>query len=56
MSVAEKIDKTLEDEKKIVRAVCHNYLKQILYEEKLQDVVVFHLENFAKNLKRELSV
>ncbi len=50
-----KIDGILENEKKIVRAVCHNVLKAPMYGEKLQDVVIYHLGNFANNLKRELS-
>ena len=54
----EKFKKQLEtefdNEDKIVRAVCHNYLKQILSEEKLQDVVIFHLHNLRKRLLGEV--
>lgn len=52
----EKIDGVLENEKKVVRAVCHNILREPMYGEKLQDVVIYHLGNFANNLKRELSI
>lgn len=51
----EKIDTVLENEKKVVRAVCLNLLREPMYGEKLQDVVIFHLENFTNNLKGELS-
>ncbi|GAI74829.1 unnamed protein product, partial [marine sediment metagenome] len=43
----EKLKELLEAEKKIVRVVCHNYLQQPMYGEKLQDTVIFHLENFT---------
>jgi len=40
----------LENEKNVVRTVCHNYLREPLYDEKLHSVVIFHLENFARNI------
>ena len=53
MIVVESLKKqaktVLENEKKLVKAVCHNYLKQPLFEESLQAVVIYHLQNFAKN-------
>lgn len=48
-SLKKQAKTTLENEKKIVKAVCHNYLKQPLFEESLQAVVIYHLDNFAKN-------
>jgi len=46
----EKLMELLEAEKKIVRAICHNYLQEPMYGEKLQDTVIFHLENYTKNI------
>ncbi len=40
----------LENEKNVVRTVCHNYMKELLHDEKLQSVVIFHLENFVRNI------
>jgi len=51
MSSKEILNNALECEKKVVRIVCHNVLKAPLYGEKLQDVVIFHLENYTKSLK-----
>lgn len=48
--VTKQIREEFDNEIKIVRAVCHNYLKQVLSEEKLQDVVIFHLNNLRKRL------
>ena len=50
-----KLMELLEAEKKIVRVVCHNYLQQPMYGEKLQDTVIFHLENFTNNIISSLS-
>ena len=44
------LEEALESEKGVVRAICHNYLREELYGEKLQDVVIFHRENFVKNI------
>ncbi len=44
------LEEALESEKKIVRTVCHNILREEMYGEKLQNVVIFHLENFTKNI------
>ena len=46
------LEEALESEKKLVRFVCHNFLREEMYGEKLQDVVIFHLENFTKNIIR----
>ena len=45
------VNSTYENEVKFVRAVCHNYMKEPLYEEKLQEVVLFHLKNFKTSLE-----
>ncbi len=44
------LEESLEAEKIIVRAICHNVLREEMYGEKLQNVVIFHLENFTKNI------
>jgi len=44
------IQDEFDQEIKMVRAVCHNYLKEVLSEDKLQDVVIFHLNNLRKRL------
>jgi len=44
----------LENEKNIVRTVCHNILQQPMHGKKLQDTVIYHLKNFEKNLKDRL--
>lgn len=44
------LDESLEAEKIIVRSICHNVLREEMYGEKLQNVVIFHLENFIKNI------
>ena len=44
------LEEALENEKNVVKAVCHNYLREELYGEKLQNVVIFHLENFVKSV------
>ena len=44
------LEEALEHEKGVVKAVCHNYLREEMYGEKLQDVVIFHLENFVKTI------
>ena len=44
------LDESLEAEKIIVRAICHNTLREEMYGEKLQNVVIFHLEKFIKNI------
>ena len=44
------LEEALESEKKLVRTVCHNILREEMYGEKLQNVVIFHLENFTKNI------
>jgi len=44
------LEEALESEKGVVKAVCHNYLREELYGEKLQNLVIFHLENFVKNI------
>ena len=44
------LEEALESEKKIVRTICHNFLREEMYGEKLQNVVIFHLENFVKNI------
>lgn len=53
-STLEIIDEIYEKEIGVVRAVCHNYLGTVLMEEKLQDVVIFHLRNFRHNLETAL--
>ena len=50
MEVNEVIERAFENEVKIVRAVCHNVLRQPMYGKRLQDTVIFHLENFKRNL------
>ena len=50
----EKIWGMFEDEKKVVRAVCHNYLQQPMYGEKLQDTVIFHLEMYTRKIATAL--
>lgn len=44
------LEESLEAEKIIVRSTCHNVLREEMYGEKLQNVVIFHLENFIKNI------
>jgi len=44
------LEGALESEKKIVRIICHNVLREEMYGEKLQNVVIFHLKNFTKNI------
>ncbi len=44
------LEDSLETEKIIVRAICHNILREEMYGEKLQNVVIFHLGNFTKNI------
>lgn len=44
------LEEALENEKNIVRVICHNVLREELYGEKLQNVVIFHLENFVKSI------
>lgn len=44
------LEGALESEVKLVRTVCHNFLREEMYGEKLQNVVIFHLENFRKNI------
>jgi len=44
------LEESLEAEKIIVRATCHNVLREEMYGEKLQNIVIFHLENFIKNI------
>ena len=44
------LEESLEAEKIIVRSICHNVLREEMYGEKLQNVVIFHLENFIKNI------
>jgi len=44
------LEDALESEKKIVKTTCHNVLREELYGEKLQSVVILHLENFTKNI------
>ena len=44
------LEEALESEKNLVRVVCHNFLRAEMYGEKLQNVVIFHLENFRKNI------
>lgn len=51
VKLSELLEETLEAEKVIVRATCHNVLREEMYGEKLQDVVIFHLENFARNIQ-----
>jgi len=40
----------------LVKLLCHNALKKPLFEEKLQEVVIFHLKNFKLNLDSALQV
>jgi ABC-type Fe3+-hydroxamate transport system substrate-binding protein len=51
----QKLNFYYDEEVQIVRAVCHNYLGEILKEEKLQDVVIFHLKNFKSKLERDMT-
>lgn len=44
------IREIFEEEKIIVKTICRNELKQPMYVETLQDVVIFHLNNFAGNI------
>ncbi len=44
------LEEALEHEKGVVRITCHNVLREEMYGEKLQNVVIFHLENFTKNI------
>jgi len=44
------LEEALEHEKGIVRTICHNFLREEMYGEKLQNVVISHLENFTKNI------
>ena len=44
------LEEALEAEEIIVRAICHNVLREEMYGEKLQNVVIFHLKNFTKNI------
>jgi len=44
------LEDALSNEKKVVRTICHNVLREELYGEKLQDIVIFHLENFVRNI------
>ena len=44
------LEEALEHERGVVKAVCHNFLREEMYGEKLQNVVIFHLENFTKNI------
>ena len=57
LACVEKLQKQLEiefdNEDKIVKTVCHNYLKEVLSEEKLQNVVIFHLHNLRKRVLGE---
>ena len=48
--VVEIIEEVFENEVKVVRMVCHNVLRQPMYGKRLQDTVIFHLENFKRNL------
>jgi len=48
--LSELLEEALEGEKKIVRTICHNILREEMYGEKLQNVVIFHLENFTRNI------
>jgi hypothetical protein len=48
------VNSTYENEVEVVRAMCHNYMKEPLYEEKLQEVVLFHLKNFKTSLEAAL--
>jgi len=49
-------NEVLNEETKLVRAVCHNILKQPMYGKKLQDTVIFHLRNFKANLEKRLEM
>lgn len=44
------LEEALEHEKGVVKSICHNALREELYGEKLQGVVIFHLESFVKNI------
>jgi len=44
------LEDALENEKKVVKTICLNVLREELYGEKLQGVVIFHLENFTRNI------
>jgi len=48
------LDKTFDDEVELVRKVCLNVLKQPMYGEKLQKVVIYHMKNYKAKLDRRL--
>jgi len=48
------IEEVFEGEVKIVRACCHNILRQPMYGKRLQDTVIFHLNNFKRNLLKAM--
>jgi len=52
--ITETINRVFENEVKMVRTCCHNMLRAPLYGKNLQDIVIFHLENFKRNLIRKL--
>ena len=52
--VKEIIEEVFENEVKIVRKCCLNILRTPLFGENLQDMVIFHLKNFKRNLIRKL--
>ena len=46
LELSKLLEDALENEKSVVRATCHNTLREEMYGEKLQNVVIFHLSNF----------
>lgn len=50
----ELVEEIFEGEVQVVRAVCLNVLRELLYGEKLQAVVIYHLKNFKRNLLNAL--
>lgn len=55
LAKAQEMPDALFDEAvKIVRATCLNVMGELLQGERLQDIVIFHLEGFKNNLKESL--
>jgi len=52
--IKEIVEEVFDGEVKIVRCTCHNILRQPLYEKDLQDVVIYHLRNFKRNLLKAI--
>ena len=50
LELSKLLEDALENEKSVVRATCHNTLREEMYGEKLQNVVIFHLSNFIENI------